>query len=1664
MLCHILLMTALLGQTTQPAGPAPATRPAPRFTVGGVPPEARTPAGTPTRARPAVVTPAPTTAPAVVVRPPAPAAVTPPATQPAGGASSLVTLSGNVDVQVTSDGNIVLTGDPKDIEVLQEFINSLAAQQAPPPTFRVFKLEGGQAQSLATQLVQFWNNAKSVKGALPPEDKISIMAEPRSNSLMVAASEKNMDEIAQIIEGLQQPGLEMTVYPFKLQYIKAAEAEQTLRDLLKSRGQRQGVQGDLFDIKADVRTNSLLISAPKADIDQIRKLIEIIDVEPTVEAGGVVKLAIFPLEKAVASDLADVLEEMLRAEGSQAKAMEEQIRRLQTVIKTKQGDRELTPLNLEKPIRIIPDPGTNSLIVASIESNLEPIGEIIRLLDGLPMADEMMVKIYPLEHADAEQLSDSIRTIFEQGQQLPRQQGREEIQARVPKNLPGAALAYNIGLAVDTRTNAIVVAGRPEQLVIVEQIVKAVDVQEDANKFPPRVIKLERADSRRLAEGLQRFADQRQQAAERLGPAAAARERITVIADTRTNSLIVVAKDDNYEEIAKLVRQLDTTSPEYLGQVRIINLENLAATEIAEKINELWTGRAKNLPGGEQPYDQPVIVTDTRSNSLVVASNQEDFELISRIVRELEQQKLSPMADIKPLILQHADATKVAEIVRELFEERRKMSLAQGEQEQPSDRITVVEDPTTRTLFIAASKSNYEEVVRVVKQIDVPPVVDGIIRTFTLKNAPNTERVRDMLRELFDGGVYRGAVEKSNLPESATQVTVVADPRSGSIIVSASPENMAIAERFIQEVDKAELPVSMADSRFFQLKNADAVSVANMLDDLLQGIRDAQKTEGDELTWRIIPDTRSNSVIVTGSRYAVRRVEELIPRLDQAATEGSTSEVRVYPLRETSAVRVEPVITRLFETRHQGGGQTERTPITVIADEGSNSLIVTASREDHAALADLLSRIDIRSSLAQQMEIIPLKEAKAEALADSLTKLVEQQRGEVARSSGFAVVPEPRTNSLVVFAPPDLMGNVRSIVEKLDNARPKSEMAVRVFPLVNQKAEELSDRLEQFFEAAGTGRGEETRQLIIKFTHLDPETGESMVRSLVHQDITITPDPTTNSLLVMAPDASIDMMQMLIEMLDSVRPVTAEIQAFTLLNADATEMKDLLDELFTGQGGGGRQGQERRTLILAGEGGGAAGAAAAGPGAAGEGAIEIAFAVDQRTNTLIAAGSPAYLRIVEKLVLQLDYKDIEERTVRVVHLRNAKAEDVATTMRDYFQEESQAIEQAAQEEAAPRQLRRQVTIQDAGETSNTLLLSYSPQMESRILNIISELDQAPPQVMIQVLMAEVTLSENFEMGMEFALQDLVFSENATVGANGTLQGDGKDVIFGTDVGAQGSGGLAGMSFTVTGEDFNFLLRALQTDGRVEVLSRPSILVRDNQEANITIGERVPTVQDITVSAAGVVTPSVTYEEVGVILTVTPIINPDGFVNLEVAPEISAIGTSSVTVATGVTLPTFTQRKAETTVSVKDGETIIIGGLITSRENASENKVPLAGDVPILGNLFRANTKSSTKTELLIVLTPHVIRTPEDAQKISVKMRDQTGLNENIRKSPLMGGLQVTSEQDQFCPTGPVLPFTTTQPAGTDRMEILGPELEEFGPPTTSIELGPQRETIAVRAQ
>ncbi len=179
-----------------------------------------------------------------------------------------------------------------------------------------------------------------------------------------------------------------------------------------------------------------------------------------------------------------------------------------------------------------------------------------------------------------------------------------------------------------------------------------------------------------------------------------------------------------------------------------------------------------------------------------------------------------------------------------------------------------------------------------------------------------------------------------------------------------------------------------------------------------------------------------------------------------------------------------------------------------------------------------------------------------------------------------------------------------------------------------------------------------------------------------------------------------------------------------------------------------------------------------------------------------------------------------------------------------------------------------------------------------------------------------------------------------------------------------------------------LFPALQVQNRVNVLSRPPLQTLDNQTAYINVGQNVPYVNGFTANGTtGVNTPVVAYKDTGVTMQVTPRITPDGRVLMRVIPDVSSISPSTVNLGNGVTGTIFNTQHVETTVLANDGETVMLGGLITKRDEKTENKIPWVGDLPVIGAAFRYRTYVANKTELIIIMTPHIVRNRLEGERI-----------------------------------------------------------------------------------
>jgi len=323
--------------------------------------------------------------------------------------------------------------------------------------------------------------------------------------------------------------------------------------------------------------------------------------------------------------------------------------------------------------------------------------------------------------------------------------------------------------------------------------------------------------------------------------------------------------------------------------------------------------------------------------------------------------------------------------------------------------------------------------------------------------------------------------------------------------------------------------------------------------------------------------------------------------------------------------------------------------------------------------------------------------------------------------------------------------------------------------------------------------------------------------------------------------------------------------------------------------------------------------------------------------------------------------------------------------------------------------------------TNSLLVSTASKNFDRVKAILEDLDRAVPQVLIKVLLAEVTHDNSLDLGAEFSVLNLRTSGNGqTVGTDFSV--------------ASQSGGLIARLLET---DVTAAIRALATTAKLDVLSRPYILTSDNQQAAIMVGQEVPFVTNTRTTDTGQTINTIEYDPIGIILMVTPHINPQGLVTLDVYPEISTLTGETVPISETLRAPTIAKRSAQSRVAIQDGQTIVIGGLMEDQVTDSVEKVPLLGDIPLVGALFRRTIQKKSKTELLIFLTPHVAQQPEALAGMS---KDEVAGSQAVQGAVTTSAFQEHLKGLERGAASP--PSASTAPAGSSASPTPAPTHDE----------------------
>jgi general secretion pathway protein D len=421
--------------------------------------------------------------------------------------------------------------------------------------------------------------------------------------------------------------------------------------------------------------------------------------------------------------------------------------------------------------------------------------------------------------------------------------------------------------------------------------------------------------------------------------------------------------------------------------------------------------------------------------------------------------------------------------------------------------------------------------------------------------------------------------------------------------------------------------------------------------------------------------------------------------------------------------------------------------------------------------------------------------------------------------------------------------------------------------------------------------------------------------------------------------------------------------------------------------------------------------------------VGITFTPITRINSLLVISSiPSIFEKVERWLKELDRIPTEgsKFSVFVYYVQNAKAKDLAEVLKPAFtagkdkkgEFKEKTVEQPPGQrsvrpsptpptpQAAPTEEGGAVPVGEINivvdETNNALVIRAFPRDYRSILETIKKLDIYPKQVLIEVFLAEITLDDANKFGIEWAR---FISSNPPKAQELILNSPPPTDPFGQTLAA---GTNLRYSIVELGGRVAAAINAAASDNRLKVVSSPHILASNNKEAKIQVGSSQPILTNTystgitTTTGTGVVEGTIEYKDIGIILVVTPRISDGGLVSMEISVENSTVATTSL--GTLPSIPVFNKRTAKTVLSVMEGQSIVIGGLIQDTKNETKSGIPLLSKIPILGALFGYQTYSMGRTELILMMTPHVIADLDQSNAVTREFRQKVeGIKKDLEK-------------------------------------------------------------------
>jgi len=536
---------------------------------------------------------------------------------------------------------------------------------------------------------------------------------------------------------------------------------------------------------------------------------------------------------------------------------------------------------------------------------------------------------------------------------------------------------------------------------------------------------------------------------------------------------------------------------------------------------------------------------------------------------------------------------------------------------------------------------------------------------------------------------------------------------------------------------------------------------------------------------------------------------------------------------------------------------------------------------------------------------------------------------------------------------------------------------------------------------------------IISLNHANPDDMKKVLDPLISRTSVIVSYPPTGMLIITDVLSNVKRLLSIISALD-VTGVGEQISVIPLKHAGATEMVNSLNSIF-----GADATAARRTALP----------------------YAMKIIPDERTNAVLVRASEVDTARVRELVKLLDREAPKgESRMQVYRLQYANAEDLAKILMNLpVVKEAKTPAAAATTPRATRSPTGTEVQIAADKATNTLIITASKDDYRTLEEVIKKIDVPRAMVYLEALLMEVSVTKDFKVGVEWRFlkdtggvpgfdtgRSAAFGGSGGLGPGGSysiIPGDSTAPSFpsGFSLGVIGAGISIG---NVIFPNIGAVLQAVQQDSDVYILSNPQLLTSDNEEATVIVGKNIPYITRQERSTTNVDYTNYEYKDVGVTLKITPTINTEKFVRQKIDLEVTQL----VTAESSTGLPTTLKRATKTVVSVKDGQTIVISGIMGDSTEKAVYKVPLLGDIPILGWLFKSRSDIRDKTNLYVFITPHVIENQTQGAAIKEKKQKEIETFEGgVIKGYKWRDFGIDSPRSPTAPTEPIKPEEVKKP-------------------------------------